>query len=212
MPNWSMSGEYIKNCSCAPGCPCDFWAAPTHHFCDGMGAMNIQRGHFDSVKLDGLRWLVCYHWPGPLHEGNGTFQAYVDERATEEQRTALLTIMSGKAGNAWFQVLASVVSTILKPKFVKIEWEFDLQRRHARVVVPGEVETITEPIKDIVSGKDHRILVNMPNGMEYFEPEIATTKLLRSTGAIKFDRPGAHSSMAVVHHTQDGIKREAPRQ
>ena len=82
-----------------------------------MAAMNIQRGHFDKVKLDGLRWLVTYRWPGPLHEGNGTFQAYVDERATEEQRTALLTIMSGKAGNAWFQVLASVVSTILKPKF-----------------------------------------------------------------------------------------------
>src|SRR5437764_8748219 len=122
MPNWLMSGEYIKNYSCAPGCPCDFWATPTHHSCIGMAGMHIHHGHFDKVKLDGLRWLVTYKWPGPLHEGNGTMQPYVDERATEEQRTALLTVMSGKAGNAWFEVLASVVSTVLKPKFTKIEW------------------------------------------------------------------------------------------
>jgi hypothetical protein len=208
---WSMVGQYMKNCSCAPGCPCDFWAEPTHHFCAGMAAMHIERGHFGPTKLDGLRWLVTYHWPGPLHEGNGTFCAYVDERADEQQRTALLTILSGKAGNAWFEVLASVVKTILPPKFVKIEWEFDLASRHARAAVPGEVETVTEPIRDLVSGKDHHILVKMPNGMEYFEPEIATTKVLRSTGPIKFDHPGAHSSLANVVHTQAGLQREAAR-
>ena len=203
---WQMSGEYMKNCSCAPGCPCDFWAAPTHHLCEGMCGMHIQQGHFGKTRLDGLTWACAYHWPGPLHEGNGTFQAYIDERASEEQRTAILTILSGKAGNAWFQVLASVVSTILKPKFVPIEWEFDLKSRRARCAVPGEMETVSEPIRDLVSGNDHHILVTMPNGMEYFEPEIATTKLLVSTGPIKFNRPGAHSSLAVVNHTQAGLK------
>jgi len=156
-----------------------------------------------------LKWACTYHWPGPLHEGNGTFQCYVDERASEEQRTAILTILSGKAGNPWFQVLASVVSNILKPKFMAIEWEFDLKSRHARCAVPGEMETVTEPIRDLVTSKDHHILVKMPNGMEYFEPEIATTKVLRSTGPIKFDRPGAHSSLAVVTHTQAGLQHGA---
>src|SRR5205085_1450685 len=121
----------------------------------------------------------------------GTFQAYVDERATEEQRTALLTIMSGKAGNAWFEVLASVVSTILKPKFVKIEWEFDLAKRTARAAIPGELETVSEPIRNLATGDEHRVLIDMPQGIEYFEPEIATTKVLRSTGPIKFDHPAA---------------------
>lgn len=204
---WMMKGEYLKNCNCAPGCPCDFWASPTHHKCEGMSAMRVREGHFGSTRLDGLIWAATYHWPGPLHEGNGTLQPYVLDSATADQRDALLTIMSGQAGNAWFEVLASVVSTVLEPKFVPIEFSFNLDTRAARVNIPGELETETEPIKNIATGDMHRVRVEMPQGMEYFRPEIATTKLLRGTGAIKFDCPGAHSSLAVVEHRHTGLVR-----
>ena len=203
--NWRMKGEYLKNCNCAPGCPCDFWAPPTHHKCEGMCAMRIERGHFGPVELDGLIWAGAYHWPGPLHEGKGTLQPYVLDTATPEQRNGLLTIMSGQAGNAWFQVLASVVSTVLEPKFVPIEFEFDLLGRHAVVRIPGEMETISEPIRDLATGKAHRVLVEMPNGMEYRKPETATTKILRGMGQIRFDCAPSHSSLALVEHTQDGL-------
>lgn len=202
---WMMRGEYVKNCNCAPGCPCDFWAPPTRHECTGMRAMRIRQGHFGPTNLDGVIWASTYYWPGPLHEGNGTLQPFVSDKSSDKQREALLTIMSGKAGNAWFEVLASIVSKVREPKFVPIDFEFDLARRHCRVVIPGELETISEPIKAIASGDAHRILVEMPNGMEYFRPEIATTKVLKGTGAIKFDRPGAHSSLAVVEHRQTGV-------
>lgn len=204
---WRIEGEYIKNCNCAPGCPCDFWAPPTYHKCEGMAGMRIIKGHFGDVKLDGLKWAVCYHWPGPLHEGNGTAQAYIDERASEEQRTALITILSGRAGNAWYEVFNSVVATKLRPKFVAIEWQFDLDKREARCAVPGEMETISEPIRNLATGDEHRIRVDMPNGMEYFAPEIATTKRLRSSGPVAFDCAAAHSSMAVVIQTHEGLKR-----
>jgi len=202
---WMMRGEYVKNCSCAPGCPCDFWAPPTLHHCTGMFAMRIRQGNFGSTNLDGIVWAGTYYWPGPLHEGNGTLQPYINDKSSEKQREALLTIMSGKAGNAWFEVVASVVSKVLDPKFVPIDFEFDLAKRHCRVVIPGEFETVTTPITDLASGDAHRILVEMPNGMEYFRPEIATTKVLKGTGAIKFDCPGAHSSLAVVEHRQTGL-------
>jgi hypothetical protein len=45
----------------------------------------------------------------------------------------------------------------------------------------------------------------MPNGMEYRHPEIATTGILKSSGPLKFDCPGAHSSLAVVEHTHKGL-------
>jgi hypothetical protein len=202
---WMMRGEYLKNCSCAPGCPCDFWAPPTLHHCTGMFAMRIRQGNFGSTNLDGIVWAGTYYWPGPLHEGNGTLQPYINDKSSEKQREALLTIMSGKAGNAWFEVVASLVSKVLDPKFVPIDFEFDLAKRHSRVVIPGEFETVTEPITDLASGDAHRILVEMPKGMEYFRPEIATTKVLKGTGAIKFDCPGAHSSLAVVEHRQTGL-------
>jgi len=33
---WRLKGKWIKNCNCDPGCPCDFWARPTHGACEGI--------------------------------------------------------------------------------------------------------------------------------------------------------------------------------
>jgi hypothetical protein len=203
--DWMMRGEYVKNCNCAPGCPCDFWAAPTHHECTGMFAMRIRQGHFEKTRLDNIIWAGTYYWPGPLHEGNGTLQPYIIDQSSAEQRSALLTIMSGQAGNAWFEVVASLVSTVLEPKFAPITFDFDLAKRSAHVSIAGELETISEPIKNIATGDSHRILVEMPAGMEYFRTEIATTRMLRGTGAIKFDCPAGHSSLAIVEQRHTGL-------
>jgi hypothetical protein len=172
-----------------------------------MFAMRIREGFFGKTRLDNIVVAGTYTWPGPLHEGHGTFQPFLQDTTTQEQRDAILTVMSGQAGNAWFEVLASVVETILDPKYVPIEFTFDLETRSARVAVAGEFETVTEPIKNVATGDTHRVRVEMPQGMEYFRPEIATTAVLKSTGAIKFDCPGAHSSMAYVEQRETGLVR-----
>ncbi len=202
---WRLRAEYIKNCNWAPGCPCDFWAGPTNYSCSGMLAYNILDGYYGDVPLGGLVLAATYSWPGSLHMGHGQVQPFVSQHANEQQRNALLAILSGKAGNAWFEVLASVIETVHPPRFVPIHFEFDLGKRHAACSVAGEFETVSEPIKNVVTGVTHTIRVDMPNGMEYLHPEIVTTKVLRSSGAIKFDCPPAHSSMAVVIHTEKGL-------
>jgi len=203
---WRLKGNWIKNCNCDPGCPCDFWAEPTHHHCEGMIGMQIDEGHFDGTSLDGLRFAATYYWPGPLHEGNGTVQPIVDESASPEQRDAILQILSGQAGNAWFEVLASVVSTVLEPQFAPVEFEFDLENRRARVAVPSIFETVTEPITNIATGGDHSIQVRMPNGMEYKLAETALAVVNKGEGDIKYDCPNSHSSLAYVEHTHEGLK------
>ena len=30
MADWRLKGEWMKNCNCAYGCPCDFNAPPTN--------------------------------------------------------------------------------------------------------------------------------------------------------------------------------------
>jgi len=170
-----------------------------------MFAGRVLQGHYGSVNLDGLIFGGTYHWPGPLHLGNGTFQPYVSDHSTPEQREAILTVLSGQAGNAWYEVLASVVSRVLEPRFVPIEFEFDLERRRARVSFGAEVLTTTEPVKNVATGKDHRVRLDMPEGMEYKRPEIATTGVLRSKGPISFDYPPAHSSLAIVEQTHLGL-------
>src|SRR4030095_13042830 len=102
--------------------------------------MYSREGNFGTLKIDGLSWIVVYSWPGALHEGNGTVQPFIDKKASEEQRNALLTILSGQGGNAWFEVLASIVTTIHEPQFVQITWQFDNTLRKAGQTVTASLE------------------------------------------------------------------------
>ena len=204
--SWKMKGHYIKNCNCVPSCPCDTIGFPApHKGCEGMAGFHIVEGHFADVKLDGLTWAVTYHWPGALHEGNGTAQPFIDQKATEAQRNALLQILSGQAGNPWFEILASIITTFYDPQFVPIEFEFDKAKRRARVSIAGALETVSAPLTVPASGKEQRVNIRMPDGMEYKEMEVAQTVVLTGTGAIKFDHKNSHSSLADVEHTNQGL-------
>jgi hypothetical protein len=171
-----------------------------------MVGMHIDEGNYGDIRLDGLRWAATYHFPGPLHEGNGTLQAIVDERADEKQREALLTILSGKeqVEGTFFWIISMIVSNMLEPKFLPIDFECDIDGRTAHVAVPGVFETTSEPIKNPVSGESHRIRVNIPDGFEYFEAEIASATVA-GMGEIKFDHTDSHSSLAEVTFTQSGL-------
>ncbi len=204
---WRMKGKYIKNCNCIATCPCDTAGVPhPGRGCEGMAGMHIVEGTYGKVKLNGLNWAVTYHWPGALHEGNGTARPFVDRKATEEQRNALLQILSGQAGNPWFELLASIITTFHEPQFVPIQFEFDKKKRKARVLIAGALETVSVPLTVPATGKEQRVIVNMPGGMEYKEMEVAQTAVLKGTGAIKFDHQKTHSSLAEVEHTQAGLK------
>ena len=204
---WRLKGKWIKNCNCDPGCPCDFWAKPTHTACEGMLGMQVDDGFFGKTSMKGVRFVAQYHWPGPLHEGNGTLQPILDERNSVAQREAVLQILSGKAGNPWFEVVASLVSTVLEPKVARIDFKHDLKKRRARVVVPGLLETTTEPIKNLATGGVHVVNVALPQGMEYKTAAVGVATVNRGTGPIKYDWPGGHSSLAHVEHTQAGLRR-----
>lgn len=148
-PDWRLEGEWIKNCNCAFGCPCDFNARPTHGFCKGLVGMRITKGHFEGTKLDGLCFAATVDFPGALHEGNGKMQPIIDERASPEQRQALFNIFSGKysAEGTLFQILSLIVTTVHDPLFVPFEFSFDKNGRVARLVAKGVLETEVEPIR-----------------------------------------------------------------
>ena len=74
-------------------------------------------------------------------------------------------------------------------------FSFDKDGRVARMVAKGVLETEVEPIKNPVTGEPHRIQVVMPEGFEHKAAEVASANI-RSTGAIKFDTKGIHSSLA----------------
>lgn len=204
--SWRLEGEWIKNCSCAYGCPCDFNAPPTHGTCEGLVAMHIVAGHFGAVTLDGLNFAATVSFPAALHLGNGELQPIIDERASAEQRQALLNIMSGQNSDdgTIFQIFSLIVSKLHEPVFAPFEWTFNMNGRRARIVIPGFLDTEVEPIKNPVTGTEHRIQVMMPEGFEHRRAEVAKARI-SSTGAIGFEVPDGHGSLATVVQTEAGV-------
>ena len=204
--NWRLEGEWLKNCNCAYGCPCDFNARPTQGYCKGFLGMRITTGFFEGTRLDGLSFFATVSFPGALHEGNGELQPIIDERATPDQRDALFKIMSGQnsADGTLFQITSLIVTKMHDPIFAPITFEFDKKARTARLVIPGVLESDVEPIKNPVTGAAHRIQVVMPEGFEHLEGEVASANIL-SHGAIPFQTQGSHSTLAHVVQTPQGV-------
>jgi hypothetical protein len=204
--DWRLEGEWMKNCSCAFGCPCDFNARPTQGYCKGLAGMHITKGHFEGVRLDGLSFFMTVHFPGALHEGNGQAQPIIDERASPEQRDALFKILSGQnaAEGTLFQIFSLIITRMHDPIFAPISFHSDQAGRTARLSIPGVLESDVEPIKNPVTGAPHRIKVVMPEGFEHIEGEVASSNI-RSTGAIKFDTKASHGTLAHVVQTPQGV-------
>src|SRR5579864_117243 len=140
---WMIKAREFVNCNCAYGCPCQFNALPTHGNCQAVAGMQIDQGYHGDTRLDGLRFVGIFRWPGAVHEGKGEAAVVIDERATEAQRTALLRILSGqdtKPGATIFNVFASTFEKMHPPIFASIDVESNVAARRGRVVVKGVTE------------------------------------------------------------------------
>jgi hypothetical protein len=177
---WRIAGEEVGGCNCAWGCPCQFNASPTRDRCEGFGACEIRDGYFGSTRLEGVRFAGLYSWPAAIHEGNGTRQLIVDERASPEQRAAIEALESGEHGGAFFEIFASVCPNRLPTLVAPIEISVDRDARTAAVRIPAVVENVIEPIRNPVTGEEHRARIVLPDGFEFTEAEVANSVLLQA--------------------------------
>ncbi len=204
--SWALEGAWFKNCNCDPGCPCDFNQAPTTGQCEGMFGMRIDTGHFGDVSLDGVRWACAVWWPGRMDEGDGHLVPIVDESADEEQRQAVLTLLSGEAGGTFFEIVAAVCPHRREPVFAPIDFEFDIESRTGRLKAGEVIDTEVEALRGIGSSDPYRILVKIPDGFEYTgdnqeaETALATSLKVRGGDQLDFEHTNSHSSMAFVKH------------
>src|SRR5260370_35238292 len=87
--DWGMQGLEFTNCNCSWGCPCQFNGLPTYGDCRAFCFVQIEKGHFGDVPLDGMRWGIFGAWPSAIHFGNGTFLSVIALRANSKQRHAI---------------------------------------------------------------------------------------------------------------------------
>ena len=207
MVEWYIKGKEFANCNCAYGCGCQFNALPTYGFCCAAVGFQFDEGRHGNVKLDGTRAAGLYSWPGPVHEGKGTMQLIVDEKASAEQRDALIKIMTGQDTNEmatmWW-VYAAMSPTKLETLFLPIDFAVDVDGRKGHLKIKGVVETHGEPIKNPITGADHRARIDLPNGFEYRLAEIGSGTT-RTSGKIKLEMTNTYGQFANLHLSHAGV-------
>jgi hypothetical protein len=133
-----------------------FSQACTHERCLGYWAMRIDDGMYGDVPLAGVKAFIAFDCPQHMIEGQWTEVIIIDEAATSPQRTALETILKGRAGGSW-AVLARFVSHWLDTRYLPIEFTEDPHAKHARI--PGLLDaSITE-----IKGRDRSTPVTFEN-------------------------------------------------
>jgi hypothetical protein len=205
--DWYVEGTEFGNCNCIYGCPCQFEGLPTDDRCHGFEVLRIENGHFGDVRLEGVNVAMLYAWPGPIFEGKGQMQVIVDERADSQQRDALLKIVHGEEteeGATHWWVYRAMSETVHPPLFKPIDFEVDIDARTARVAIPGVLESVGRPIKSPATGQDHRVRIDIPNGIEFELAEVgsATTK---ASGAISFDLKDTYGQFNRLRHSGKGV-------
>ena len=69
--------------------------------------------------------------------------------------------------------------------FAPISFKVDRDKRRATVRIPGIGETNIEPIKNPITGEEHRARIVLPDGFEYKEAEMGNTLSCRVGGGVK---------------------------
>ncbi len=204
--DWEIHGLEFGNCNCDYSCPCQFEALPTHGDCRGTGFFRIDKGHFGEVSLDGLKMGAIYAWPGPIHEGKGKCQIFIDANANEAQREALLKISLGQEAEPFsnvFCVYTEMSDEVYDPIFTEIEFEMDMESRTAKCIAHGVCEASGEPIVG-VAGNQHRAQICLPEGIEYRVAEVGRGRC-KVEGKIELELSDGYAQFNEVHLNRNGV-------
>ena len=120
-----------------------------------------------------------------------------------------MAILSGETsdpGATFFNVFASTLTKMHDPVFCPIEIACDVEGRRASIRVADMVESSGEPIRNPISGEDHRARIDLPQGFEYAVAEVAMGRTSARAG-VPMELEASHSHLSHLDIGPHGIFR-----
>jgi hypothetical protein len=142
----------------------------THGICFGLLGWRIDEGYADGIDLAGLGLALALTYSDDEAGSPWTFVLYVDERGTDEQRTALEEIFLGRRGGSHVMRLPWVrkASEIVAVRPARIELDANV-----RVLRVGDVGAIVISRR---ADDGHAVACGIPGyervGIEYYADEL----------------------------------------
>ncbi|MEU8526234.1 MULTISPECIES: DUF1326 domain-containing protein [Streptomyces] len=165
IPKWHVAGDWFDTCRCNVPCPCTFAQPPTFGECDGVLAWHVNEGRYGDVTLDGLNVMMLGQFTGNVWaEHSDAYAAvFLDERADDSQREALMMIFSGQAGS-WPHEMVTMFGAEMRGMGVApITFEVADDLSGWRVSIPGKVTASAEALTGPTTPEGARVQsMNMP--------------------------------------------------
>lgn len=123
---WRIQGSYFESCNCEAICPCRMVGGvrggrSTYGICFGVLSWLVEEGHAGDVDLGGLAAAFVVSYDDDEPGSPWSFIVHVDERGSEEQRSALAAILTGELGGEavlrlpWVSKPSELVEVIASP-------------------------------------------------------------------------------------------------
>ena len=135
---------------------------------------DVKKGHYGQLLLDNIAVAVVGYIPGPLIEGNWTVGLIVDERANPEQRDALTSILTGRAGGP-MERFAPLVGTFAGVETGNIQ--FEKTGMKFSFSIPGVLDQAAEGVGG-GANPDEPLYVD--NNLHWANTRLALAKATRS--------------------------------
>jgi hypothetical protein len=97
-------------------------------------------------------------------------------------------------------------STVHPPLVKPIEFDVNIEQRRARIEIPSILDSTARPIRSPATGNEHRVRINLPNGIEFDLAEIGsgTTKTMAS---VALDLKDTYCHFTLLRQSGKGVVR-----
>jgi hypothetical protein len=186
---WQMSGHGYEFCNCDFGCGCNFGGFPNSKdgSCQALVGFTVSRGRCGDVDLSGVKGAALVVWPKAIHEGNGKAAFIVDPTTSDTQVEALSQIFTGQLGGLPWELLGPTFKVV---GLVKAKITIEGSGRKSTFRIEGVGEGRGDTLKNPVTGEDHLVNVDLPEGFIWKKGETGQGSFRASAAGISiaFDK------------------------
>lgn len=147
---YELEGRLLEVCTCNVLCPCWVGEDPDGGTCDGLLSWHVDKGKINSVDVSDRTIAVLGHIPGNILKGNWRVKVYVDDKATPDQKDALLSVWTGKQGGPLAD-LASLIGEVISVEQAPIV--FDVKGVDGTLRIGSGIEAKLKPFQG-ATGKE----------------------------------------------------------
>jgi hypothetical protein len=142
---YAVEGSLLEACSCRTLCRCWIGEDPDGGSCDSFNAYHIEKGEINGVDVGGLTYVQVVKIPGNvLVPKSWKRVSYVDARATDAQRDAILDAWHGRLGGA----LADLNNLIGEDIAIHVSpIEFDIKGGEGTISVGDKLRATMAPYR-----------------------------------------------------------------